>query len=225
MIIRLAGTSGSGKSTLVRALMEKRGAKPFLWPAVEGAKKPPKIRGYSFPYQGRSTPGLIVGRYNLRTGGADRAFNHKMPNAEGVIRNSIERLQDEIELFWNPPEERPCIIFEGLIVSSVWGRWVRLSQKHPEYNMTFAFMDTSLDTCRENVHKRNQGKPRGGDVERQDRNLISKYEGCVRQLEDCKGNGWKKWIKSPQEPVTERLDWRIIRYNHALEDLEAILDG
>ena len=229
MIIRLAGTSGSGKTTLIRELMEKRGAKPFLWPAVEDAKKPPKIRGYYFPIQeDRPAGGLIIGRYNLTTGGADNAFNKKLPNAEGVIRNSMERLQDEVEYFRN---ERgvPCIIFEGLIVSSVWGRWVRMSQEHPEYGMIFAFMDTSLDTCRRNVQTRNQGKPRSGNEDRQDRNLVSKFEACERQLRDAKGSGWKKWLdkgERPVTPVTEgALNWRIIRYEHALEDFEAIIDG
>ncbi len=205
IIIRLAGTSGSGKTTLVRQLMEKRNAQPILWPEEIDQKKPPKIRGYNFEVSELARFGLIIGRYNLTTGGADIAFNSKVNG-----RNSMERLQDEVQYWAEPPIQRPVILFEGLIVTSVWGRWAQMAQEHPEYGVVFAFLDTPLDTCRANVAKRNQNKPRSGDPVRQDRNLRDKFETCQRQIPKGKEAG---------------LDIRMIRYEHGLEDLEMIIDG
>ena len=68
----------------------------------------------------------------------------------------VNPVQQQI-LDWH--EQGYHVLFEGLIVTSVWGRWMELAKKVP---MHFMFLDTPLETCYERVLQRSGGRsPKG----------------------------------------------------------------
>jgi len=92
------------------------------------------------------------------------------------------------------------VIFEGLLATAIWKRYQTLSQELG--GMVWAFMDTSLEQCFENIYKRNGGKP----VKEQ--NTISKWEGARNVCEKAKEAG-------------ERVIW--FHYENAFDELVALL--
>ncbi len=194
-LLRIAGTSGSGKTTLVKDMMKRRNARAVWWPDKDG--KPGKIRGYRFEIPGHRE-GLVIGRYDLKTGGVDSAFNKKING-----KNSMVLLQEEIEAWLNAKLVSPpsLILFEGLIASSIWGRWAKLAETLP---FIFAFMDTPVDTCYDNVMIRNGGKP----IRRH--HLDDLYQRTQRQIKKARA---------------ANLDLRFLRWGTGSEDLEAILNS
>lgn len=161
MIINLRGTSGSGKSTIFREVMEQIGCVETLRSSAG------KIQGYLLNGNVR-----VVGRYETACGGCDA-----LPRPKGFnTMDSIEELVRE----WAPLGH---VLFEGLIVSSVFSRWLRLSQELGKGAFVWAFLDTPLEVCIQRVYQRNGGKPFKHSK------LEAKHSDCQRQIEKCREQG------------------------------------
>lgn len=119
----------------MRQLMQELGpAKPM----VSKQMVPGKVLAYQLPNNF-----FVAGRYPEGVGGGiDSALNSK-----GAL--------DKCEELLLRLAQRGHVLFEGIMVSSVYGRWARMAQTYP---FVWLFLDTPLDVCIERVQARSTRK-------------------------------------------------------------------
>ena len=177
MILNIRGTSGSGKSHVVRELMKHF---DITYPLYNTDNK---VIGY------RTADGdfHVLGKYTSPTGGIDATYNAKgaMNDCERVLR------------CW---ATQAHVVFEGLTVSSGYGRWAALCAEAPELDFTWAFLDTPLQQCYDYIQQRNGGKPL-----RDPTYVSSKWAMCRRHAEKAKADGfrvvWLPWQHATREAI------------------------
>ncbi len=205
MIYNIRGTSGSGKTTLVRRFVRKHKDKELIYMWYEGK---PRILGYKL--LGNSQPLMVLGRYDdaIKGGGVDnitsiltKGYEHR--GGEG---NSMDAVEEQIR---NWHDQGHHVLFEGLIVTSVWGRWMELAQKIP---MHFMFLDTPMETCYQRVLERSGGRtPKGWNDGKSD--LQNKHKTSEKQLASItRRNGEVKRQQSSLEDFYKRQTKRHIPY-------------
>jgi cytidylate kinase len=129
MIINIRGTGGSGKSYVVRTLMDRFNAQPIL-----DARE--KILGYEMDI----IKTFVYGPYKADSGGVD--------NLSKEVRS-----QDCIEEEEVRSRSRDYhVIFEGLLVSGIYGRWRNFAKTVPDFR--WVFLNTPLEQCIENTRVR-----------------------------------------------------------------------
>ena len=137
MIINIRGTSGSGKTYAIRALMkslEQYGTQSVIY------RDNGKIMAHCCFY--KAQPVYILGDYQSGDcGGCDR-FKEDM-------QNYICSLVRHFSMFGH-------VVFEGLIISHIYSRYVALDAEMREAGdkCVWLFMDTPLDVCKSNVANR-----------------------------------------------------------------------
>ncbi len=144
MIINIRGSSCSGKSTNLYKLLEQYPSSQ-VWERVGWNKKKPRCVGHLLP------GGLfIVGPYlpGAKTGGMDML----MPGKTELVTLWLER----------NCVRYPFVIFESMMASLAIGRYhslrVRLDEQlATEQSITFAFLDTPMEVCRERILSRSGG--------------------------------------------------------------------
>jgi len=143
-VFNIRGTNGSGKTHLVRTWMDKAGSTPY-------PRRPNLFGGDTLcgpvQYYVLGDGGIVIGSYETACGGCDMMGS--FANIERAIR---ERLKDK----------PPYIVFEGIVVSTVFKSWFAFSQSIG--GMTWAFLDTPLKVCLERVYGRNRGARIGEDL-------------------------------------------------------------
>ena len=138
MIIDLRGPNGSGKSRVVFDLL-KLGNKEIDLVDYPNAKtgKTNYVRGYEVPKLGL----IVVGRYATACGGCDGIKTQDLVCE--AVRVASTRASH--------------VLFEGVIVSTLFSRYLELSQSLG-LPYTWAFLDTPLDVCLARIYERNGGK-------------------------------------------------------------------
>src|SRR3990167_6396595 len=192
MIINIRGTNGAGKSHMVRSLLEEFQGEPVAWD-MNGRK--PKVTVYRLLIHPKV---FVIGRYDVACGGADT-----MPKPVGEPgRNSM----DVVEAYLREWAVQGHVIFEGLIVSSVWNqRWVRLSQ---EFGAVWFFLDTSMEECRQRVAERDGGKP----LRYEDQGLEKTNLGLV----------YHRHHRNYAKAVADGVDARLVNYQQARQQIVEI---
>jgi hypothetical protein len=144
IVLNIRGTNGSGKTHLVRSLMKQVGSEPhprrrnlFGGDALSGPVE----------YYVLGDGGIVLGNYETNCGGCD-------------TMGSFERIKGAIRarLYEHPP----YLIFEGVVVSTVFNSWLEFSRSIG--GMTWVFLSTPLDVCFERVYGRNRGARIGEDL-------------------------------------------------------------
>lgn len=223
MIYNIRGTSGSGKTSLVRQLVNQ-------YPHSEILDEKGKIFGYILPQNL-----WVLGRYDdaIKGGGVDNITPHlfKRFQAHGGEGNSMDAVEQQVRK-WALQDRH--VLFEGLIVTSVWGRWVTLAKSWP---MHFLFLDTPLEVCYQRVLERSGGRvPKGWAEGKSD--LQAKHYGTEKQLASiARRDGEVKRQQSSLEDFhnrqnkrhlpaadTEGLHHTILHYESALDELVSILN-
>lgn len=141
-IINLRGTNGSGKSTVAFKLIAEGSIDERLaeYQTPKGAQR--FVMGYRVP----SLNLIVVGKYETVCGGCDGIHTQDLIkeaviNAAGVAKN---------------------VLFEGVIVSTLFSGYLELSRKLSAeigQGLTWAYLDTPLEVCLARIYKRNGGKP------------------------------------------------------------------
>lgn len=180
MIINPRGTSGSGKSTLGHWLINTFSHEEIYEDGWNKTK--PKLIGYRLP--GNL---IVLGPYRANGGGMDL-----------ISSGDRSKHYDLIKRYWNNGENH--VFFEALVTSSTVPQYVKLSEELEP--ITFAFLDTPVDTCIANVYHRNGGKPIKED------NIRGHHGYMTRVAQRLRDAG--------QTVVT-------IRHEHAAEDLANLL--
>jgi hypothetical protein len=147
VILNLRGTSGSGKTTVVRGLMAK-----FPINQVVGEEKKPY--GYECrPDRSGHNPGddafadrpnlYVVGSYKNTCGGCD-----------GI--KTQDEICDRVRTF----APKGDVVFEGLLISHLFSRYVSLDKEMQALGQhtIWAFLDTPLDVCLDRVRARRDAR-------------------------------------------------------------------
>lgn len=162
-IVNIRGTSGSGKSTLVHRML-KDFSHSELYGKFDGWKN---SRVISHVIETPLVRTFVIGRYETQCGGCD-SLSYK-----GAFED-IEALIRKFALEGN-------VLFEGLTVSSVYGRFLKVSQDFPG-QFVWCFMDTPEEECYRRIMLRNGGKREP----KRDKNGLADYQkkhhGCIIQM-------------------------------------------
>lgn len=165
MIVSIRGTNGSGKSTLVRAYMATLSK---LAPVTEAEKG--KVIGYQGFNKTGNTVG-IVGRYETDCGGCDTIKTQDLV---------VERVKRQAHF--------GHVVFEGVIVGDIYGRWKVLSDEYPPGTFVFAYLDTPLELCLQRVAARRERS--GKDPTDFNATLVEqKYNNTIRQKAKAEREG------------------------------------
>lgn len=156
MLLSIRGTNGSGKSTLVTEVMHE---------ALEADRRygllgPRHPEAYELRLKGVKKPVYVLGPYITKTGGLDNVQPYDI-NLDLIQKYAI----------------KGHVIFEGVIVSSSYGRVGRLLENYGQ-DAVMAFLDTSLEQCIANVNKRRGARSDLREFNPQ--NLTSKYNQIVK---------------------------------------------
>lgn len=123
MIINIRGTNGSGKTWVIHQLMQRYGQTP-----IRG--RDARISGHVLGCGAR-----VVGRYvkmdgvtPLSTGGCDTV-------------PTLDKVEELVRLH----ARRGSVVFEGLLISGVYGRWDVFANTVPDFR--FVFLSTTLEEC------------------------------------------------------------------------------
>jgi shikimate kinase len=142
MIVNLRGAHGSGKTYVAKQLLERWA--PVL-PQYDGSGR---VIGY------RTSNGVyIIGKYDpeRHCGGCDGFRDRDGVKAQDQVCDLIRQ--------WAP---RGDVFFEGMVAAGTFGRWFDLEKELKAELGTrwvWAFLDTPLQKCLENIQIRNGGKP------------------------------------------------------------------
>lgn len=177
MILNIRGTGGSGKSTLVREIIVALHPPPYHQPGLL-ADQDGKTIGYQLDQNIR-----VLGKYPPTGGGADSI---------GTI--------EEVEALVRAWAELGHVIFEGYVVSDLYGRWATVAAQLDGF--IWAFLDTPEDVSHDRILQRNGGKSINRDRHRQ---------------------RWKQARRARTKAIAAGFDVRNIRHDHALEDALAII--
>lgn len=183
MIGNIRGTSGSGKSTLVRALAEALGG----WTPILAAQDVLKgKRNKPLGYVTKQLDVAIVGRYETDCGGCDTV------KTQDEICGRVREFH----------KHHDHVVFEGLLISHIYGRYRDLARELPPFAMMF--LDTPLDVCVERVKARRASK--GNTDELDPTNTIQKWHDSRRVFLKAKADGlnpvWLSWDR-PLEHLRE----------------------
>jgi hypothetical protein len=165
VIVSIRGTNGSGKSTLVRNYMSKLSK-------VEHVREfgGDKVIGYQGFNRVGNTVG-IVGRYETDCGGCDTIKTQDL-----VVR----RVKDQAHF--------GHVVFEGVIVGDIYGRYKALADEYPPGVFVFAYLNTPLKLCLERVAERRARK--GKDPTDFNAALVAqKYNNALRQKAKAEREG------------------------------------
>lgn len=139
MIVCIRGTSGSGKSFIAKQFIDNHNGKPIEGNLQGKAKK--TIVAYRCTDEKFGVL-YVIGRYETSCGGCDGI--REMDDVENLVRKYAQIGH---------------VLFEGLIVTSVTKRWVKISKNIEKYGrFIWSPMTTDIKDCIRNVKKRNKGK-------------------------------------------------------------------
>lgn len=160
MIVSIRGTNGSGKTTLAKSLLSGEDLVRDLASMVVAApvKKDPDRR-LTKTVLGRVTPDdiCVIGNYRNRCGGCD----------EFSWRGAHDAIEESILL---ASKQHAHVVYEGLAVSGVFGRYHRLAEECDQETV-WLFLFPPLGECLRRVGLRSGN----GVTEKITKNVTSKY--------------------------------------------------
>lgn len=165
MIVNVRSTNGGGKSTVVRGLLSAAEKKQPIY----GLLGPRIPEGYELRIKGVKKPVYVLGGYDLPTGGCD-------------LIQPYDLILDLLRKY----AEKGHVVFEGVLVSSSYGRVGELMETYGQ-EAVMAFLDTSLEQCIANVETRR--KARGDTRPFDPANLTTKYNQILKNREKIKAAG------------------------------------
>ena len=186
-VISVRGTNGSSKSTVVRKVM----AQAKSCAPIYGGLGPRAPEAYALGFDGVEKLTFLLGPYHVPTGGADSIQPYDL------ILELIEKYA-----------ARGNVLFEGVIVSSSYGRVGTLMEKWGK-DSVFLFLNTPLETCIARVEKRRseKGVPR---KPLDPTNLTYKYKQCLRGQEAARERGTVR-VESASSDDAPDLILRLLR--------------
>lgn len=196
IVVNPRGTSGAGKTVLIKSLIEKLGVNHRLV-----RKGTHKIRGYVL-----KNDTYVMGNYEIICGGADTI-----------------KTQDEVcEKVRKAADRYKTVLFEGVLVSDVFGRYLNLSKSlYPRSIYIWGILDTPLDVCIERVLARR--KLKGNDkVFDPKKHTIPRFEKVQRGMKNAIREGQLVVLLDHKKADEQML--RIIKHRRFPKDRTYNLD-
>lgn len=145
----------SGKTTIVRAILDQ-----FKGVPIYGVLGPRRPEAYALKVKGVPQIVYVLGSYHTISGGCDQVQPYQL------ILELIEKYA-----------AKGHVLFEGVIVSSSYGRVGRLLEKWGQ-EAVMAFLTTSLEDCLKNVQKRRNARDDAREFN--PKNTTSKYNQILK---------------------------------------------
>lgn len=164
MLLSIRGTNGAGKSTIIRALLDRYKVRPLY-----GVLGPARPEAYELKVVGVTKPVYVLGSYHVESGGCDQVQPYDL------ILDLIEKYA-----------AKGHVLFEGVIVSSSYGRVGTLMEKWGQ-DAVMGFLTTSLEECIARVKKRRSG--RGDEREFNPANLTGKFNSIAKSKAKIEAEG------------------------------------
>lgn len=177
MIINIRGTGGSGKSWTVNQLFAR-----FPVATYDKAALGHVLNNNT----------LVLGPYLTGV------------STEGTDVVTRRMTQDELQRVVRAGSAcHPNVLFEGLIVSVIYGRWRDLARELPDYR--WVFLNTPLEQCIANTKKRRRraGKPE----EFNPKATIDKYRSVRSVLAKARADRLQVWDVSSDDAVDLIAGW------------------
>lgn len=165
MAYNIRGTNGSGKTTLAKNLL-KRYEHEFI--------DCDPVPHYYVPRLNL----IVVGRYTNPCGGVD----------------AVKATSDELQKFIEESLKKHNVLFEGIIVSTVFQRWYEMASKDI-CELKIFYLKPELDTCIRRVIERRQAK--GNNKPFDERTLVNKYKIIENTVNKFRAKGF--WVKELNE--------------------------
>lgn len=185
MILNIRGTSGSGKTTLVRKFFELCDDKRDMY--IPDRKKP---IGYECNYKGEIV--FVLGSYENNCGGCDTI----------KTQDQITQLVDDLSMEGH-------VLFEGLFISHIYGRYAELAKQH-EGEFVFIMLETDFDKCMEHIKTRREAT------------------GNMEELKDTvyknAGNTYRATYRIREKLTNEGIPWEELPLENRFELFEDMLD-
>ena len=194
-IVQIRGTSGSGKTYTARQIMTRL-----------GVEREERNRENQIVWYDLNQGVTLIGKYETACGGCDTI-----------------KTQDEIvdRVLTNYSRGRH-VVFEGLLISQIYDRYAALAKNMGPQTYAFAYLDTPLDKCIEQVNARRQesheerlakAKRRNMPVEKlptlkdfNEANTRSKHRDCIRnRSKDLAGGITVIDLKHDADPAAQVL--------------------
>lgn len=185
MIINIRGTSGSGKTTLARHFME-------LSTSVTAIEAPSgrKDEAYECNYKGETV--YLLGSYRNLCGGCDTISS-----------------QDDVHATIAKYKEKGHVLFEGLFISHIYGRYAEAATADPD-NWVFFMLETPFDTCIDHIVERRVKQERTTELKDSVYNNARKtYDSTYRIREKMTRDG---------------ISWEELPMGNRFELFESLLD-
>ena len=186
--INIRGCNGSGKTTLLREIAARDpGARSWTIDVLDHKPVPvtwcPKERVFMIGDYTSAATGTTAGLDRIKTQAAMKYAIEavgKMNGGNGGVN---------------------AVLFEGVIVSTIYGPWHEWSQRNG--GMIWAFLDTPVDVCLKRIQERNGGKPIKDDLVRDKWNSIRRAQ--LKATKDGERVEILRWEKS-HEDLADLLD-------------------
>lgn len=190
-IINVRGCNGSGKTTLLRCLARHPDCVVVVYQVpARGNEIPPELLKIPVTF----TPdGLaIVGDYTPAAAGSTTAGCDRIKTQDAA--KAIVKLLTECM----PPVR--AVLFEGIVVSTIYGPWRDFNLHKLGGRMIWAFLDTPLDVCLKRIQERNGGKPIKEDqVADKHRTIARVREKALKDGERVADIRWETALKDFKE--------------------------
>jgi thymidylate kinase len=180
MLISLRGTNGSGKSTVVKGLFDVTKPHKLLY-GVLGPRLP---EAYQITIKAKQ-PTFVLGPYITPCGGCDRLIPFD------IIPPLIEKYA-----------AKGHVIFEGVIVASIYGQIGRLMEKYKK-NSIMLFLDTPMEECIKRVQSRRDDREDGREFD--PKNLTTKFRACQRVREKVTADGIMRVEDAPSTTAHKKI--------------------
>lgn len=182
-IINVRGTNGSGKSSTVKAVMQRLGGMtPIYRPHAQGSvnyntPKASQIEAYVCKDRfgvagGGMIPAYLIGPYVTECGGCDQI-----------------KTQDEVCDLVRKYAEQGHVLFEGVIVSQIFQRYIDLATELRAlgHRYIFAQMNTPLSVCLERIYGRRLAKGQDGTIKEE--LVVEKFKRTTAHFEKIQATG------------------------------------
>lgn len=201
-LINIRGCNGSGKTTLLRRLAGKSPSPRLAYSVTHTAKNPKTGKKEIMTHPPIPVTALhrgyaILGDYTEAAASATTAGCDRIKTQEAVKKVLVELVGNSLFQY---------VFFEGVVVSTIYGPWKEFAAQHG--GMVWAFLDTPLSVCLDQIQERNGGKAINTKL------VVDKYNTIRRVREKALRDGLEVWDLSYKTPLTQLLAYLGERDEH-----------
>lgn len=187
MIINVRGTSGSGKTYAVRRMMEQLDGDLLVYSEGDFFREG-KVIAHCLHH--RMQPVYVIGNYSSNVcGGCDTI------GTQNLVCSTVRHFA-----------QFGHVVFEGLIISHLFARYVALSKEFEAYgeHMVFVYLDTPIELCLDRVRQRRLAA--GNTKPLDPTNTISKHESVHTCFDKMQEAGMDvRWMKHDGDVASQLL--------------------